>query len=50
MQVVAALRDTSRAYRALADAAHRRSRPAWTRARTAVSRAERALKTRVAAT
>ena len=39
-QVVAALRDTARAYRALADAAHRRSRRAWTRARTAVSRAE----------
>ena len=50
VQVVAALRDTARAYRALADAAHRRSRRAWTRARTAVGRAERALKTRVAAT
>jgi hypothetical protein len=50
VKVVAALRDTARAYRALGDAAHRRSRRAWTRARTAVSRAERALKTRVAAT
>jgi hypothetical protein len=50
VQIVPALRDTARAYRALADAAHRRSRRAWTRARTAVSRAERALKTRVAAT
>jgi hypothetical protein len=50
VRVVAALRATSRGYRALADAAHRRSRRAWTRARTAVSRAERALKTRVAAT
>jgi hypothetical protein len=50
VQVVAALRETARAYRALATAAQRRSRPAWTRARSAVSRAERALKDRVAAT
>jgi hypothetical protein len=50
VQVVAALRVTARAYRSLADAAHRRSRRAWTRSRTAVSRAERTLKTRVAAT
>jgi hypothetical protein len=50
VKVVAALRDTARAYRALGDAAHRRSRRAWTSARTEVTRAERALKTRVAAT
>jgi hypothetical protein len=49
-RVVAALRTTARAYRALGDAAHRRSRRAWTRARGEVTRAERALKTRVAAT
>jgi hypothetical protein len=49
-RVVAALRDAARAYRALGDAAHRRSKPAWARARTVVSRAERTLKTRVAAT
>jgi hypothetical protein len=49
-RVVAALRDAARAYRALGDAAQRRSQRAWARARTAVSRAERTLKTRVAAT
>jgi hypothetical protein len=50
VRVVAALRDTARAYRALGDAAHRRSRRGWTRARSAVSRAERTLLVRVAAT
>ncbi len=48
-QVVAALRETARAYRALGDAAQRRSKRAWARARTAVSRAEREFKARVAA-
>jgi hypothetical protein len=47
--VVAALREAARAYRALGDAAERRSKRAWARGRTAVSRAERALRESVAA-
>ena len=50
VEVVAALRETARAYRALGDAAHRRSKRAWARARAGVSQAERELKARVAAT
>jgi hypothetical protein len=49
-EVVAALRDTARAYRSLAVAANRRSPRAWSRARIAVNRAEQAFKRRVAAT
>ena len=48
--VVASLRDTARAYRGLGDAARRRSKRAWARERSAVARAERVLKRRVAAT
>jgi hypothetical protein len=49
-RVVTALRSTARAYRSLGDAAARRSRRAWARARADVARAERGLKRRVAAT
>jgi hypothetical protein len=48
--VVSSLRSTARAYRALGNAADRRSKRAWARAKTAVSKAERTLKRRVAAT
>ena len=49
-EVVAALRDTARAYRKLNFAADHRSKRGWKRARTAVSKAEKTLKARVAAT
>jgi len=48
--VISSLRSTARAYRALGDAADRRSKRAWARAKTAVSKAEKTLKRRVAAT
>jgi hypothetical protein len=47
--VVASLRETARTYRALGEAAQRRSDRAWARARTAVARAEKTLRRRVAA-
>jgi hypothetical protein len=50
VQVVAALRETARAYRALGEAADRRSKRAWKRAGSAVAHAEKALAARVAAT
>jgi hypothetical protein len=49
-KVVVALRDTARAYRKLNFAADHRSKRGWKRARTAVSKAEKTLKARVAAT
>jgi hypothetical protein len=49
-RVIAALRETARAYRALGVAADRRSTRAWKRARSGVSRAEKTLEARVAAT
>jgi hypothetical protein len=48
-RVVASLRDTGRAYRRLGDAAQRRSRRAWARARTVVAEEEKTLKRRLAA-
>ena len=48
-RVVSSLRDTARAYRGLGDAAQRRSRRAWARARTVVAKAETTLKKRIAA-
>ncbi|HWK25997.1 MAG TPA: hypothetical protein VNS09_05510 [Solirubrobacter sp.] len=48
-KVVDALRGASSAYAGLARAADRRSKHAWARARTTVARAERDVKTRVAA-
>jgi hypothetical protein len=48
-EVVASLRDTGRAYRRLGDAAQRRSRRAWARARTVVAKEEKTLKRRLAA-
>ena len=48
-QVVASLRDTGRAYRQLGDAAKKRSRRAWARARTVVAKEEKTLKRRLAA-
>jgi hypothetical protein len=48
--VVLALRNTARAYRKLNTAAGHRSKPGWTRARSAVTKAEKTLEARVAAT
>jgi hypothetical protein len=48
-EVVAALRDTARAYRRLGDAAQRRSRRAWARARSVVAKEEKTLRQRLAA-
>ena len=48
-QVVASLRDTARAYRQLGDAAKKRSKRSWARARTVVAKAEKDLKRRLAA-
>jgi hypothetical protein len=48
--VVIALRDTARAYKKLSIAADHRSKRGWKRARAAVTKAEKTLKTRVAAT
>ncbi|HEX6025965.1 MAG TPA: hypothetical protein VFZ00_28495, partial [Solirubrobacter sp.] len=49
-RLVASLRETARAYRALGRAADRRSKRAWARARSQVARAEKTLKRRVGAT
>jgi hypothetical protein len=49
-QVVVALRDTARAYRKLHTSADHRSERGWKRARSAVSKAEKQLKTLVAST
>jgi hypothetical protein len=49
-KVVLALRGTARAYRKLHTSADHRSERGWTRARTAVSKAEKQLKTLVATT
>ena len=48
-RVVASLRDTGRAYRQLGDAAKKRSRRSWARARTVVAKEEKTLKRRLAA-
>ena len=48
-RVVASLRDTARAYRQLGDAAKKRSKRSWARARTVVAKAEKNLKRRLAA-
>ena len=48
-RVVASLRDTARAYRQLGDAAKKRSKRSWARARSVVAKAEKDLKRRLAA-